>query len=81
MEDKNSVKFAGSSGLLYTDDDGETFCVYTETLPRGMYDMVLYANEIKALGSNRDLTKKDRELIISKILELTKHIKWQINGG
>jgi len=78
MEDKNSVKFIGSSGLLYTNENGETFCVYTETLPLEKSAMVLYSKEIKPLGCNRELTDNDRETIISKILELTKYIKWQI---
>ena len=78
MEDKNSVKFIGRSGLLYTDENGKTFCVYTETLPMRQFDMVLYSREIKPLGCNRELSDNDREMIISKILELTKHINWQI---
>jgi len=77
MEDKNSVKFIGRSGLLYTDENSETFCVYTETLPSEKSTMVLYSNEIKSLGG-RELTDNDRETIISKILELTKHVEWQI---
>jgi len=78
MEDKNSVKFIGRSGLLYTDEDGKTFCVYTETLPFGKSGMVLHSKEIKQLSSNSDLTENDREKVILKILELTKHINWQI---
>ena len=78
MEDKNSVKFIGRSGLLYTNENGETFCVYTETLPMRQFDMVLYPREIKPLGCNRELSVNDRENIISKICELTKHINWQI---
>ena len=78
MEDKNLVKFIGSSGLLYTDESGETFCVYTETLPSEKSAMVLYSNEIKPLGCDRELADNERETIISKILELTKHVEWQI---
>ena len=78
MEDKNSVKFIGRSGLLYTNENSETFCVYTETLPMRQLDMVLYSKEIKPLGCNRELSDNDREMIISEILELTKQINWQI---
>ena len=76
MNDKNSVKFIGEAGLLFTDEDGVTFCVYTKALPFGK--SVLYSKDIIQLGNNRELTDNDREMIISKILELTKHIQWQI---
>jgi hypothetical protein len=78
MNNRNSVNFVGHSGLLFTDENGETFCVYTETLRTGKSDMVLYSNDIKPLGCNRELTDNDREKIISKILELTKYVEWQI---
>ena len=78
MEDKNSVKFIGRSGLLYTNENGETFCVYSETLPLEKSTMILYSNEIKPLDCNRELSDNDRETIISKNLELTKHVEWQI---
>jgi hypothetical protein len=77
--DKNSVKFVGREGLLYTDENGETFCVYTEMVPLKKSEMVLFANEIKPIGCNRELSNNERETIISKIVELTKDIEWQIN--
>jgi hypothetical protein len=76
MDERNSVKFIENAGLLFTDEDGVTFCAYTETLPSG--NSVLYSKEITQLGSNRELTDNDREKIISKILGLTQYIKWQI---
>jgi hypothetical protein len=80
MNDKNSVKFTGDAGLLFTDEKGVIFCVYTQTLPFGQSDMVLYSKEIRRIGSKRELTDNEREMIISKILELTPHIKWQIQS-
>jgi len=76
MDDKNSVKFVGHSGLIFTDENGEAYCIYSKTLPLG--NMVLHSKEIKPLNGNRELSDEDREIIVSKILELTKHIKWQI---
>ena len=64
--------------MLYTNEYGETFCVYSETLPLEKSTMILYSNEIKPLGCNRELSDNDREAIISKILELTKNVEWQI---
>jgi hypothetical protein len=78
MSVKNSVKFIGGSELLFTDEKGKSFLVNIQILPIGEYDMVLFTREIQPLVGNRELTDNDREIIISKILELTKDIKWQI---
>ena len=77
MSEENSVKFIGNSGLLYTDENSETFCVYTETLPYKKSCMVMYAKDIMPLYSNRELTENERETIVEKILELTQEINWQ----
>ena len=78
MEDKNSVKFIGRRGLVFTDEDGVRYCVYIKTLSSGEYDMVLYSKDIRPLDIERKLNDNERETIISKILELTKDINWQI---
>ena len=76
MEDKNLVRFLGRRGLLFTDENGVTFCVYSKAL--SSKDMVLYTKDIRPIGSDRELNDNDKETIISKILELTKYINWQI---
>jgi len=80
MEDKNSVKFIGRRGLIFTDEDGIRFCVHIKTLSSGEYDMVLYSKDIRPLDIDRKLNDNERETIVSKILELTKDIKWQIKN-
>ena len=78
MENKNSVKFIGRRGLIFTDEDGVRYCVYIKTLSSGEYDMALYSKDIRPLDIERKLNKTEGETIISKILELTKDINWQI---
>ena len=77
MGDKSSVKFIGNSGLLFTDEDGVTFFVYTETTSLENYDRILYSKDINP-NCNQELTDNDKKRIVSKILELTKDIKWKI---
>jgi hypothetical protein len=79
MENKCSVEFIGRTGLLFTNENGERFCVYCRTLPEGKFDKVLYSKDIRPIDCDRELTDNERETIISKILELTKKIKWKIN--
>jgi hypothetical protein len=78
MEDRNSVKFIGKIGLLYTNEDGETFCVYTKTLSSGQYEKVLYAKDIRKIGCERELNDNEKEVVVSNILGLTKDVKWLI---
>ena len=49
MEDKNSIKFIGRRGLVFTDENGVRYCVYIKTLSSGEYDMALYSKDIRAL--------------------------------
>ena len=78
MSGRNSVKITGGSELLYKDENGKSFLVKIQVLPNGEYDMALFTREIQPMFSNEKLTETDREKIISKILELSPDIKWQI---
>ena len=78
MSDRNTVKIVGRSELLYKDENGKSFLAKIQVLPNGEYDMALFTREIQPMYSNEKLTETDREIIISKILELSPDIKWQI---
>ena len=78
MNNRSTIKIAGESALLYKDENGKSFLVKIQVLPDEEYDMILFTREIQPLYSNQKLTEKDREIIISKILELSTDIKWQI---
>ena len=76
MLDKNSVMCAGSSGLIFTDENGKSFMVDSPKLSSG--GRVLFTGRIKRFGCKTDTTAEEREKIIAKILELTPNIEWNI---
>ena len=79
MEDKKcSVLFTGSSGLIFTSADGVPYKVNAETTALGMHDRILFSNSIRPLTGGRKINAVERELIVSKILEQTKDVKWLI---
>jgi len=79
MADNNcSILFTGLSGLLFTDEKGKEYIVNTETIMTGTHDKVLFSKRITPIDRERKLSEKDRELIVSKILNLTKDIRWLI---
>ena len=71
--------FTGRSDLIFTDGDGIEYMVNTETFSSGMHDMVLFSKRIKTIEGDKKLNKKERETIVSKILNLTPEIKWLIH--
>ena len=77
MDGKSSVKFVGNSGLTYTDEDGVEYFVLIRTISSENYDRILYSKDLKS-RCRKELSDSDRKKIISKILELTKDIKWQV---
>jgi len=78
MNKKNSIQFTGRAGLLFTDENGMTYRVNSEILASKQYDMVIFTKDIEPKDSNHKLEDKDKEMIISKIFELTKGIKWLV---
>ena len=78
MNDRNSIKFPDASELLFTDENGKSFLANIQVLSIGEYDMVLFSNKIKRFCPDKELSAEEREIIISKILELTPDIRWQI---
>ena len=78
MNKKNSIQFTGRAGLLFTDENGMTYSVNSEMLASKQYDMVIFTKDIEPKDSNHKLEDKDKEMIISKIFELTKGIKWSV---
>ncbi len=73
-----NIQVSGRAGILFTDDDGTTYKVGTEMLMSKRYDMVLYSNDIEPIDSDIKLTNKEKEIIVSKIVNFTKGIKWLI---
>jgi len=73
-DSKVSILFTGSSGLLYTDENGMEYKVHTE---RKGYTIVLSKKNIKATDSDRTLDDKESEIIISKIFNLMKGLDWR----
>ena len=79
MTNKNcSIQFTGSSGLLFIDEDDVMYGVNAETITLGEYNKVLFLNSIRPLTGWKEINDADRELIVSKILNLTKGTKWLI---
>jgi len=78
MNKKNSIQFTGRAGLLFTDENGMTYRVSSEILASKKYDMVIFTKDIEPIDSNHKFEDKDKEMIISKIFELTKGIKWLV---
>ena len=76
MFDKNSVMCAGSSGLIFTDENGRSFIIDSPKLSSG--ERVLFSSRVRQFGSNADLPAEEQETIIAKVLELTPNIKWNI---
>ena len=64
--------------MLFTDEKGKEYIVDTETIMTGTHDKVLFSKRITPIDRERKLSEKDRELIVSKILNLTKDIRWLI---
>ena len=79
MKGKSSVKFVENAGLTFTDEDGVEYFVLIKTISSEEYDKILYSKDIKP-RCRKELSDSDREKIISKILELTKDIKWQVRA-
>jgi len=78
MFDKNSVICTGGSGLVFTDENGKSFLVDSQKLSLGVNERVLFSKGIKRFCCNKELTDKERKMIISKVLDLTPDIKWLI---
>ena len=78
MFKKNSVMCTGVEGFVFTDENGESFLLNCRKLSSGEYDRLLFASRIRRLGSNVEITEQEQKIIISKVLELTPDIKWQI---
>ena len=78
MFDKNSVMWAGSAGLIFTDENGNSFLIDSQKLSLGENEVILFSKRIKRFGCNKEITDKEREIIISKVLELTQDINWKI---
>ena len=76
MLEKNSIMYAGETGLIFTDENGKSFLVDSPKLSSG--ERVLFSGRIKQFGCNTDITAEEREKIISKVLELTPKTKWKI---
>jgi hypothetical protein len=68
---------AGETGLVVTDENGKSFLVDCPKLSSG--ERVLFSSRIQRLYCKTEITDEEREKIISKVLELTPEIKWQIH--
>ena len=75
-ENNCSILFAGLSDLIFIDEKGMEYVVNTERLGIGTHDMILFSRRISPVCGTQKLSAKDRALIVSKILNLTKNIKW-----
>jgi len=61
MENKSSVEFIGRTGLLFTNEDGERFCVYCKTISSEYYEKILYAQDIKPIGCDREINDNEKK--------------------
>jgi len=76
MFEKNSIMCAGGSGLLFTDENGKSFLIDCPKLASG--ERVLFSSRIKRICTDQEISAKEREVIISKVLALTPETQWQI---
>ena len=67
--------FVGKYGLLFTDEDGT---IYNVHIDRHGNEGTLIKKGISAINTDKMLTGKDVEMIVSKILSITPDIEWEI---
>jgi len=75
MHEKNTIICTGS-GLLFTDESGNSFLIDCPKLASG--ERILFSSRIKRIGPDKEMSEKEREIIVSKVLELTPETKWRI---
>ena len=76
MHEKNTIICTGGSGLLFTDENGKTYLIDCPKLASG--ERILFSSRIKQICSDKEMSEKEREIIVSKVLELTPETKWRI---
>ena len=75
MVEKKSIMFVGRYGLVFTDEDGVMYNVHID---RYGNEGTLLKKGISSINKYKLLTDTDIEIIVSKILNLTPEIKWEI---
>ena len=78
MFERNTVVNTGVSGLVFTDENGKSFFIDSKKLLVGSNERVLFSRGIERVCCNKEISDREREIIISKVLELTPEIKWRV---
>ena len=77
MADNNEVLFIGT-GAIFIGENSKKFLIDTQILSHSENERVLFFNKVRRFGCKTVLTDKERELVVSKVVELTTEIKWQV---
>jgi len=78
MIEENKIKFLGRSDIQFTDEKGISYIIGSEMLASKKYDMVIFTKEIEPVDKKNMLNDEDKQVIISKLFDLTKGIKWLV---
>jgi len=79
MNNNCSIKFLGRSGILFKDEKGIRYRINSEMLACKKYDMVIFTKDIKPLNKKIKLNDEDKKVILSKLFDMTKGIKWLVD--